>query len=329
MKIVFIEPTPSPNTMKLHLDESLEPGIRKTYTLNNERSAPAWIRGLLQIPGVKSVFHTADFVALDRKGNADWAAILSEVQKQFGQEGVESAWTPESGEASGYGEAQVFVQFFRGIPMQIRVKAGNQEERISLSERFVNAVTEVASATLIKERKLVDYGVRYGELPDIAREIEQELEAAYPPERLKGIVEQAIAHGRSETEFVEQRRALSLDEIRERMKDPDWRVRYAALESLQQPSAEALPLLAEALRDPQCSPPARRRLPRRPADAGGDGAAVRGAARCFRRRAAHRRRYAVRHRRSGGHGADDRGAIGQQQAGPLARGPLPLRGRHG
>ncbi|EES71240.1 hypothetical protein POTG_04145, partial [Paenibacillus sp. oral taxon 786 str. D14] len=248
MKIVFIEPTPSPNTMKLHLDESLEPGIRKTYTLNNERSAPAWIRGLLQIPGVKSVFHTADFVALDRKGNADWAAILSEVQKQFGQEGVESAWTPESGEASGYGEAQVFVQFFRGIPMQIRVKAGNQEERISLSERFVNAVTEVASATLIKERKLVDYGVRYGELPDIAREIEQELEAAYPPERLKGIVEQAIAHGRSETEFVEQRRALSLDEIRERMKDPDWRVRYAALESLQQPSAEALPLLAEALR---------------------------------------------------------------------------------
>ncbi|MNM69645.1 hypothetical protein D3C81_812520 [compost metagenome] len=251
MKIVFIEPTPSPNSMKLHLDERLEPGIRKTYTLENERSAPAWIRGLLHIPGVKSVFHTADFVALDRKGNADWAAILSDVQKQFGQEGVESAWSPEGGETSRYGEAQVFVQFFRGIPMQIRVKAGNREERISLSERFVNAVTEVASATLIKERKLTDYGVRYGELPDIAREIEQELEAAYPPERLKGIIAQAIAHGRSETEFVEQRRELTLDEIRERMQDPDWRVRYAALEALQQPGAEALPLLGEALRDPQ------------------------------------------------------------------------------
>lgn len=162
MKIVFIEPTPSPNTMKLHLDESLEPGIRKTYTPDNERSAPAWIRNLLGIPGVKSVFHTLDFVALDRKGSADWAAILSEVQKQFGQEGVESAWSPESDEAATYGEAQVFVQFFRGIPMQIRVKAGSKEERISLSERFVNAVTEVASATLIKERKLTDYGVRYG-----------------------------------------------------------------------------------------------------------------------------------------------------------------------
>ncbi|GIP13010.1 MULTISPECIES: virulence factor [Paenibacillus] len=251
MKIVFIEPTPSPNTMKLHLDESLEPGIRKTYTPDNERSAPAWIRNLLGIPGVKSVFHTLDFVALDRKGSADWAAILSEVQKQFGQEGVESAWSPESDEAAAYGEAQVFVQFFRGIPMQIRVKAGSKEERISLSERFVNAVTEVASATLIKERKLTDYGVRYGELAEIAREVEQELEAAYPPERLAGIVAQAIAHGRSETEFVEQRRELSLDEIRERFADSDWRIRYAALEALQQPGPEALPLLAQALRDPQ------------------------------------------------------------------------------
>ncbi|GIP54584.1 MULTISPECIES: virulence factor [Paenibacillus] len=251
MKIVFIEPTPSPNSMKLHLDETLEPGIRKTYTQDNARSAPTWIRQMLNIPGVKSIFHTADFIALDRKGSADWAAILSEVQEQFGQEQVESAWDPEAAEAAGYGEAQVFVQFFRGIPMQIRVKSGTREERISLSQRFVSAVTEVASATLIKERKLSDYGVRYGELEEIAREVEQELEAAFPPDRLEAIQAQAIAHGRSEAEFVEQRRALSLDEVRERMKDADWHVRYAGLEALQQPGPEALPLLADAVRDPQ------------------------------------------------------------------------------
>ncbi|GIO87751.1 hypothetical protein J25TS5_46830 [Paenibacillus faecis] len=250
MKIVFIEPTPSPNSMKLHLDETLEPGIRKTYTLDNARSAPAWIRQLLQIPGVKSIFHTADFIALDRKGHADWAAILAEVQEQFGQERVDSAWDPEAAGAAGYGEAQVFVQFFRGIPMQIRVKSGAREERISLATRFVSAVTEVASATLIKERKLTDYGVRYGELEEIAREVEQELEAAYPPERLEAIKAQAIAHGGSETEFVEQRRELSLDEVRERLRHEDWHVRYAGLEALQ-PGPEALPLLAEAVRDPQ------------------------------------------------------------------------------
>lgn len=251
MKIVFIEPTPSPNSMKLHLDETLEPGIRRTYTLDNERSAPRWIRQMLNIPGVKSVFHTADFVALDRKGGADWAAILAAVQEQFGQDHVESAWNPEDGEPHGFGEAQVFVQFFRGIPMQIRVKSGIAEERIGLAERFVAAVTEVASATLIKERKLVDYGVRYGELAEIAREVEQELEAAFPAERLREIVSQAIAHGRSEAEFVEHRRVLSLAEVKEQMQDSDWHVRYAGLEALQQLGPEALPLMAEALRDKQ------------------------------------------------------------------------------
>ncbi|MEK4512755.1 virulence factor [Paenibacillus sp. FSL K6-2524] len=251
MKIVFIEPTPSPNSMKLHLDESLEPGIRKTYNQDNERSAPTWIAQMLKIPGVKSVFHTADFVALDRKGNADWAAILSQVQEQFGQETVESTWNPDDTEMVSYGEAQVFVQFFRGIPMQIRVKSGLQEERIGLSERFLSAVTEVATSTLIKERKLSDYGVRYGELADIAREIEQELEAAFPPERLQAVIEQAIAHGRNESEFVEQRRELSLEEIASSQQSEDWQVRYAGLEALQQPGPEALPIIAKALRDPK------------------------------------------------------------------------------
>lgn len=249
MNIVSIEPTPSPNTMMLHLDERLEDGIRRTYTLDNERSAPAFIRQMLHIPGVKSVFHTTDFVALDRKGNADWSVILGEVQSRLGQEGVNLDWI-DSEDASGehFGEAQVFVQFFRGVPMQIRVKAGTKEERISLSDRFVKAVTEVASATLIKERKLSDYGVRYGELPDIAREVEQELEAAYPPERLEQVIQQAIAHGTNTEEFVEHRRALDGAELEEALQSEDWNVRYAALDGME-PTEERLPLVAQALRD--------------------------------------------------------------------------------
>jgi HEAT repeat protein len=249
MNIVSIEPTPSPNTMMLHLDERLEDGIRRTYTLDNERSAPAFIRQMLHIPGVKSVFHTTDFVALDRKGNADWSVILGEVQSRLGQESVNLDWI-ESEDATGehFGEAQVFVQFFRGVPMQIRVKAGTKEERISLSDRFVKAVTEVASATLIKERKLSDYGVRYGELPDIAREVEQELEAAYPPERLEQVIQQAIAHGTNTEEFVEHRRALVGTELEEALQSEDWNVRYAALDGME-PTEERLPLVAQALRD--------------------------------------------------------------------------------
>lgn len=250
MKITFIEPTPSPNTMKLHLDESLEPGIRKTYTLDNERSAPGWIRELLHIPGVKSIFHTLDFIALDRKGNADWPSILGEVQEKFGQEGLSAGLNEEEDSGAGFGEAQVFVQLFRGIPMQIRVKGEGREVRTALSQRFTEAVTEVASSTLIKERKLKDYGVRYGELEDISREVEQELEAAYPQERLDKVVSQAIAHGADEEEFVEQRRKLSDEEMEASMKSEDWRVRYAALDVLE-PDERHTALLGAALKDPK------------------------------------------------------------------------------
>jgi HEAT repeat protein len=235
--------------MKLHLDESLEPGIRKTYTLDNERSAPAWIREMLHIQGVKSVFHTLDFVALERQGSADWSAILGEVQERFGQEGLTSQFTEEDAEAgSHYGEAEVFVQFFRGIPMQIRVKSGTQEVRRALSDRFTKAVMEVTAATMIKERKLKDYGVRYGELEDIAGEVEQELEAAFPEDRLKQVIEQAIAHGASESEFEEERRELSDAELAEAMQSADWKVRYAALDGMQ-PTEERLPIIRQALHD--------------------------------------------------------------------------------
>ncbi|MFP4974229.1 conserved virulence factor C family protein [Paenibacillus sp. CN-4] len=251
MKITFIEPTPSPNTMKLHLDETLEPGIRRTYTADNLRSAPSWARDMLSIPGVTAVFHAADFAALERRGGADWANILAEVKTRFGGEGTGADWTlPDENAGTNYGEAQVFVQMFRGIPMQIRVKTpGGGEERIALSDRFTRAVTEVASAVLIKERKLTDYGVRYGEPPEIAREVEQELEAAYPPERLASLVQQAIAHG-AEGEFVEQRAGRSREELLGELSHDDWRIRYAALESLQ-PEPELLPYLKEALRDPK------------------------------------------------------------------------------
>ncbi|AIQ20548.1 virulence factor [Paenibacillus sp. FSL H7-0357] len=250
MKITFIEPTPSPNTMKLHLDESLEPGIRRTYTPESQRTAPSWARDMLSIPGVTSIYHAADFAALERKGSADWAAILREVQSRFGADGLSADFDlADENAGAHFGESQVFVQMFRGIPIQIRVKTGASEERIALAARFTQAVTDVASAVMIKERKLTDYGMRYGEPADIAREVEQELEAAYPQERLDSLVQQAIAHGTA-GEFIEQRQKKDQAELLRDLKHEDWRVRYAALEDLA-PTAELLPELRTALHDPK------------------------------------------------------------------------------
>ncbi|OBY76913.1 virulence factor [Paenibacillus sp. KS1] len=250
MNLITIEPTPSPNSMKLHLDETLPAGIRRTYSEDNRRSAPPLIASLLDIEGVKSVFHTADFIALDRFPNADWARILDEVRGLFGQSQADSTQEEDLASWTSFGEAQVYVQYFRSIPMQIRVQANGQEERVGLSDRFVRAVTEVASATLIKERKLSDYGIRYGELADIAREVEQELEAAYTEERVASLVQQAIAKGRTDEPFIEERREWSDEELKQHLNNPDWRVRYAALDRME-PTPERLELIAKALHDEQ------------------------------------------------------------------------------
>ncbi|WP_268625621.1 virulence factor [Paenibacillus alvei] len=250
MNLITIEPTPSPNSMKLHLDETLPAGIRRTYSEDNRRSAPPLIASLLDIEGVKSVFHTADFIALDRFPNADWARILDEVRGLFGQSQANSTQEEDLASWTSFGEAQVYVQYFRSIPMQIRVQANGQEERVGLSDRFVRAVTEVASATLIKERKLSDYGIRYGELADIAREVEQELEAAYTEERVASLVQQAIAKGRTDEPFIEERREWSEEELKQHLNNPDWRVRYAALDRME-PAPERLELIAKALHDEQ------------------------------------------------------------------------------
>jgi hypothetical protein len=205
---------------------------------------------MLTIPGVTSIYHAADFAALERKGSADWAEILREVQSRFGADGLSADFNLSDEDAGAhFGESQVFVQMFRGIPIQIRVKTGAHEERIALSARFTQAVTDVASAVLIKERKLTDYGVRYGEPAEIAREVEQELEAAYPQERLDSLVQQAIAHGTA-GEFIEQRQKKDQAELLRDLKDGDWRVRYAALEDLA-PTPELLPELRAALHDPK------------------------------------------------------------------------------
>lgn len=249
MKLRSIEPTPSPNSMKLNLDTTLPAGIRRTYTQDNIRSAPAQIQQILAINGVKSVFHTADFMAVDRFPNADWGVILGHVREIFNVDHIPATDQANALDTEAtYGEAQVYVQFYRGIPMQIRVKNESAEERIALSQRFTEAINKAAGSTLIKERKLVDYGIRYGELEEIALEVEEEIEAAYTEERLQSLIEQAVKQGESEQESIEIRRELTDEELSERLNDDDWRVRFAALESMK-PSVDKLHLIEKALED--------------------------------------------------------------------------------
>ncbi|WP_341281390.1 conserved virulence factor C family protein [Paenibacillus sp. FSL H8-0537] len=249
MKLLSIEPTPSPNSMKLNMDESLPRGVRQTFSKKEAENAPEPLKSLLAIEGVRSIFRTADFIALDRVSSADWALILGEARTLM--HGDDSGAGQAALTENSYGEAHVLVQMYRGIPMQVRVKNGEREARSALSELFTNAVSEAAGSSMIRERKLEEFGVRYGELEEIAADVVLELEAAYTAERLNELIAAAKAQGAADGDAAAtparpaQRAA---NEIAELLESPDWRIRYAALDRLT-PEPELLPLLAKALTD--------------------------------------------------------------------------------
>jgi HEAT repeat protein len=253
MKIVSIEPTPSPNTMKLNMDERLPKGVSINVTREHAEGAPEYVRKLLQIPGVAGVFQVADFIALQRHPKADWQAILSGAREVL--DGIQDARPANGMEETpqeGFGEVQVFVQTFRGIPMQVKVLKNGEETRFGLPERFMEAAMKLkmASPNVIMERKWEERGVRYGDVNQVGEELVKEIAAAYDAARLTRMVQAAFRLSAGET--VQEER-LNAEEVASRLDDPDWEKRYAALSRMKQPDQAALPVLRKALSDPHVS----------------------------------------------------------------------------
>lgn len=255
MKLLSIEPTPSPNSMKLNVDETLPRGRRMTYLVSEAEQAPEPLKGLLAIDGVKSVFWTADFIALDRKPGADWARILADARTLLqADDGSQNAAGGGASIATGFGEAQVLVQMFRGIPIQVRVRMNDREVRSALPDKFTAAVSTAAGSGIIRERKLEEFGVRYGEPEEIAEEIVRELDATYTDERLSALITASIEAGPGEQAAQPALRPapLALEEVEQAFQSDDWQVRYAALERYVS-APEGIPLLAKAIRDENAS----------------------------------------------------------------------------
>ena len=200
MNIVTIEPTPSPNSMKIVLDTELPKGTGHNYKKSDAATAPHPVSALLNITGVKGIYHVMNFMAVERVGNVAWESILADVQAVFNEEQSEETEAVVEIDDS-YGEVYVHVQTYKDIPLQVKVFDSASEERFGLSERFVKAMeavhrTEVENYILL--RKWADYGIRYGEKAEIGETVIQEIEAAYPEERLQEIIRQAN-EGQAET----------------------------------------------------------------------------------------------------------------------------------
>ncbi|WP_026673105.1 conserved virulence factor C family protein [Alkalihalobacterium bogoriense] len=250
MKIKSIEPTPSPNTMKLTLNENLPQGKSNNYTVKNKSDAPEFIQQLFIIEGIKGVYHVADFIALERNAKVDWKLILPKVREVFGED-VGSTNASQQQEQDGFGEVKVYLHFFKGIPMQIKVTDGEREVRVGLPDSFKGAAVRAQKETdnVVMERKWVEQNVRYGELEEVGEEVKEEVLAAYSEERLEGLVASALG---LEKEKDEKQTNVFSKLTMGMLENPDWKKRYAALDRID-PTEEDIPALAKALEDEKAS----------------------------------------------------------------------------
>ncbi|KYD03256.1 conserved virulence factor C family protein [Heyndrickxia sporothermodurans] len=249
MKIISIEPTPSPNTMKVILDVELPAGKSNNYKKEQMNTAPQFIKELLEIEGVKGIYHVADFIAVERNGKYDWQQILPKVKEIFGDEEIDQTKTSQIDEH--YGEVNVSVQMFKDIPLQVKLSDGEQEKRFALPEIFVNAMSkaQVEGDNYVLLRKWKDFGVRYGDLEQIGQEVVEELKAAYPESRLNDLVEAAI--NPKLTKELQLKKLIKVTP--EMLNDSDWRKRYQLLEQMEEPTVDELPVLEKALQDENAS----------------------------------------------------------------------------
>src|SRR5437867_1068871 len=154
VKLLSIETTPNPNSMKLNLDERLAKGVAITYTHENRGDCPAYIDNILAIPGVSSVFRVEDFMAIQRKPTAGWEDILSQARVVLEYDSLKNA-KPEPAETSDkkWREVTVSVQYFRDLPMLVKVSSGSETircakgigQKCNSSDRFSSAVTNYQS----------------------------------------------------------------------------------------------------------------------------------------------------------------------------------------
>ncbi|OZU87412.1 virulence factor [Virgibacillus indicus] len=251
MKIVSIEPTPSPYSMKINVDEQLADEKTENYKLNdNLDNAPEYIKELFKISGVKGLYRVIDFIALERNARVPWEEILPEVRNVLGssEEGAEESTEKTAEPEEAFGEIKVLIQMFRNIPTQVKLQDGDNEERFGLPERFMNAAMEASSATdnYLMERKWVEQSPRYGEAEEIGQDVVDELSATYDSERLADLVKLAFSNEPAEEKRTGKKVTLEM------LDQPNWKDRYAALDRMD-PTEADYPVLDKALDDEKAS----------------------------------------------------------------------------
>lgn len=242
MEIKKIEPTPSPNTLKITLDFNKEDMKSTTYQ-SIEASNPAFINELLNIQNVKSVFHALDFISVDKNPGSDWDIVLPEIKQVFANEAITEV---NEQPVTDSGEKQVEILEFKNIPYQIKITHRDSETRKQLDLRFIDAMLDSQNDddNVILLRRWVDYGIRYGTEEEIINTVKEELDALYPDEKLQQLVEAGKAN-----RYEDQSKQLERISIDTYLSTEDWKERYRMLDHYPTPAESDISFLKVVLND--------------------------------------------------------------------------------
>ena len=259
MKLRSIETTPSPNCMKLNLDEPV--GVRPLTLTRGEsgETTPEVFQSLLAIKGIQSVFVMGDFVTLTRKGSADWQPILAAAGglldiAEDAEAGLGDRLTPAStpsktqakNTAQNFGQVEVAIQKFRGIPVQVRVTGDTQQARVALPERFNQALQSAiltTGADYVAERIWVPYQPQFGEVDAIAQQIAEELDSLIDEQALADLEQRAIT---ADAKTISPRRSQA--GLLEDLQQSDWKQRLKAIQEIEV-DEETFPAVVDTLKD--------------------------------------------------------------------------------
>ncbi|MCD8795994.1 virulence factor [Mammaliicoccus sciuri] len=244
MEIVRVEPTPSPNTMKIVLSFKKEDRSSNTYTEVNDHN-PEFINRILQLDGIKSVFHVMDFIAVDKRPKENWDTLLKDVTAAISGSDQEGDFA-ENQVNEHFGEVKAEVLKFKGIPYQIKLTTQEEEKRKQLPEIYIDSMLKATkdSDNVVFLRKWEDLGVRYGEVEEVLATVQEEILALYPKEKLEALVEEALTSDIT----IPEKQFVHVDKETFEQEE-DWKVKLRMLNDFPTPTEDDYPLLDVALND--------------------------------------------------------------------------------
>lgn len=93
--------------------------------------------------------------------------------------------------------AQVQITYWRNIPAMVTAREGRKRAKIQLPQRFQNAIDEAAMRAgligtdeYLEEWRRGPWEEREGSPEEVAQAVAQELEAAFPREKLRALLQE-------------------------------------------------------------------------------------------------------------------------------------------